>query len=154
MSRLSSQPGTPEKYKSHMMSDNTSGLTKYEEITPLNEGHGVFLVRDKETGRICVKKIQQTYNMDVYKRVYSSKIKGIPEIYEMSENDGLLTIIEEYISGDTVEGILKRKGAFSEEAVKDIAVKLCDILDSLHSLCPPVVHRDIKPSNCVKGCVP
>lgn len=122
-------------------------MGKYREIDRLNETHGVFLVRNEETGRICVKKIQKTYNSDVYKRIKASNLKGIPKIYEMYEQDGILTLIEEFVSGETLEAILKRDGAFSEERVRDITVKLCNILSSLHSMLPSVIHRDIKPSN-------
>ena len=122
-------------------------MEKYRQIDQLNEAHGVFLVRDEETGRICVKKILKTYNADVYNRLKTSKIKGIPEIYEMYEKEGILTIIEEFVSGETIEAILKRDGAFSEERVREIMVRLCSILSSLHSMLPPVIHRDIKPSN-------
>ena len=122
-------------------------MGEYREIDQLNEAHGVFLVRDEESGRICVKKIQKTYNADVYKRLKASKIKGIPEIYEMYEQDRILTLIEEFVSGETLEAILKREGAFSEERVRDITIRLCTVLSNLHSMNPPVIHRDIKPSN-------
>ena len=55
-----------------MISENITELSKYEEITPVNERHGVFLVRNKDTGQIFVKKIQKTYNKDVYERVCAS----------------------------------------------------------------------------------
>lgn len=120
---------------------------QYQIIAPLNEKHGVFLVRDESADLMCVKKILKTYNLDVYERLRSSNIKGLPEIHHMEENDGELTVIEDYISGETVESILKNKGAIPEDQVRDMAVKLCDILMDLHSLKPPVIHRDIKPSN-------
>lgn len=123
-------------------------ITKsYKDITPLNEKHGVFLVRDEEAGRMCVKKILRTYNVEVYERLQTSRIKGIPEIYRMQEDAGELTIYEEYISGETVDSMLKNKGAMPDNMVRDIAVKLCDILSRLHEMDPPVIHRDIKPSN-------
>ena len=65
----------------------------YKDVSPLNEKHGVFLVRDEEAGRMCVKKILKTYNVDVYERLQTSRVKGIPEIYQMQENDGELTRI-------------------------------------------------------------
>ncbi len=120
---------------------------QYQIIVPLNEKHGVFLARDEASDRMCVKKILKTYNADVYERLRSSNIKGLPEIYHMEENNDELTVIEEYISGETVDSILKKKGAIPVDQVRQIAMKLCDILISLHSLTPPVIHRDIKPSN-------
>ena len=121
--------------------------TRYTDIASLNEKHGVFLVRDESSGRMYVKKILKTYNLEVYERLRNAKIKGLPEIFHMDENDGELIVIEQYISGETVDSILKNRGAIPEDQVRDIAVKLCDILTDLHSMDPPVIHRDIKPSN-------
>ena len=121
--------------------------TQYTNIAPLNEKHGVFLVRDEFANRMCVKKNLKTYNADVYKRIKEARTTGLPEIYHMQEDDGELTVYEEYISGETVDSMLKNKGAMSEEQVRDISLKLCDILIELHSMAPPVIHRDIKPSN-------
>ena len=106
--------------------DNESTRTRYNAghsrkdsqftrpLAPLNEKHGVFLVRDEEAGRMCVKKILKTYNEDVYERLQTSRIKGIPEIYHMQEDAGELTIYEEYISSETVDSMLKNKGAMPD----------------------------------------
>ena len=126
---------------------DTQKNSQFTDIAPLNEKHGVFLVRDEEAGRMCVKKILKTYNMDVYERLQTSRVKGIPEIYHMQEDAVELTIYEEYISGETVDSMLKNKGAMPDSKVRDIAEKLCDILSRLHEMDPPVIHRDIKPSN-------
>lgn len=66
---------------------------RYRDIAPLNEKHGVFLVRSGSSDRMCVKKILKTYNLEVYERLGNANIKGLPEI-----------------------------------EIRDIAVKLCDIL--------------------------
>ncbi len=122
---------------------------RYKTIAPLNEKHRVFLAHDEALDCMCVKKILKTYNADVYKRVQAAKIKGLPEIYRLTEKDGELTVIEEYIDGETIASLLEREGVFPEDKVRDIALKLCDILNDLHSMEPPVIHRDIKPSNVI-----
>ena len=91
--------------------NNNQKSSQYAEIAPLNEKHGVFLVRDESSDRMCVKKILKTYNLEVYEQLKSAKINGLPEIYHMEENNGELTVMEEYISGETVDSILKNKGA-------------------------------------------
>ena len=121
----------------------------YKEIGALNREHGVFLVRDERTGAVRVKKEQQTFNSDVYRRIKASDIKGIPRIYAMHEEDGLLTLIEEYIPGETLENMLKNYGAMKADDVQRIASKICDILTTLHEMIPPIIHRDIKPSNII-----
>lgn len=123
--------------------------SRYTYLAPINEEHEVYLVRNEDTGIICVKKTLRTYNMDVYKRVSGANIRGIPKIYEMSEKDDVLTVIEEYIPGRTVYDMINSAGSIPEDTVRDIAVKLCDILIALHRLNPPVIHRDIKPSNVI-----
>ncbi|MCR5746181.1 MAG: serine/threonine protein kinase [Lachnospiraceae bacterium] len=122
-------------------------LSDYEELTPVNESHGVFLVRDRSTGRLFIKKIMERYNKDVYQRVKRESIKGIPKIYEISEEDSRLTLIEEYINGDDLETIINKEGSLSDDKVKTVISSLCDILSALHDMVPPVIHRDIKPSN-------
>ena len=46
-----------------------------------------------------------------------------------------------------MQEVIEKKGTFSEDEIKDIALQLCSILDTLHHLSPAVLHRDIKPSN-------
>lgn len=39
--------------------------------------------------------------------------------------------------------------SFSKEQVKDIMHQLCECLDALHKLNPPIIYRDIKPENII-----
>ncbi len=124
-----------------------SEIAYYEEITPINEEHGVFLVHHSETGKTGVKKVMERYDLEVYLKVKKARIEGIPRIYAMEEDEGKLTLIEEYIEGENLESIINKKGALADEDISHITMELCDILIKLHSLSPPVIHRDIKPSN-------
>ena len=124
-------------------------ISYYKEIAALNKEYGVFLVQHNGTGRICVKKILKTYNLDVYHRIRSAGVPGLPRIFHMDEEGGTLTLIEEYISGDTLRDIIKRNGAFSDRQIFSIMLRLCSILEAIHGIEPPVIHRDIKPSNII-----
>ena len=124
-------------------------LSYYQEISAINREHGVFLVRHIETGKICVKKVMHVFRAEVYSQLQMHPVAGTPRIYERIEDDGTLTIIEEFISGDSLETILASKGTLPYAEVLRIAIALCDILSELHSLRPPVIHRDIKPSNII-----
>lgn len=62
----------------------------------------------------------------------------------IQESDNHLILIEEYIEGKTLD-----QQSFSKEQVKDIMHQLCECLDSLHKLNPPIIHRDIKPENII-----
>ena len=124
-------------------------LSFYETVHTLNEAHQIYIVSHRETGRIYVKKVLNIYNADIYFFLKEHPLPGIPKIYEVVENDNSLTIIEEYISGNTLEYMLETSGAFSEQFVINVVAQLCDILEELHTITPPIVHRDIKPSNII-----
>ena len=124
-------------------------VSYYEEIAAINEDHGILLVRHSLSGEIRVKKLLHVYNLQVYKELKAHPVPGTPHIYEFYEENGILTLIEDYISGDTLEDIIERTGGFTVAETAAIGQKLCGILHGLHALTPPVIHRDIKPSNVI-----
>lgn len=122
-------------------------ISYYKDIAVLNEEHHVYLVQHINTAQIFVKKILSVYDINVYRRIYQNPISGIPKIFELYEENGELTLIEEYIPGKTLQQVIDAGGSISQEKTAEYALKICDILKSLHSSNPPIVHRDIKPSN-------
>ena len=56
-------------------------------------------------------------------------------------------LVMDFIEGDDLKEVLSSKGTFSEKEVITIGTAICDALNYLHNLKPPVVHRDIKPGN-------
>ncbi|MCM1058594.1 MAG: serine/threonine protein kinase [Firmicutes bacterium] len=73
----------------------------------------------------------------------------MPHIYEVFEVEDQLVIIEEYITGNTLEELLNENYPFTPELVTSILLQLCDTLQAMHNCLPPIVHRDIKPSNVI-----
>ena len=131
------------------MFDSKLPISYYKEIGILSSAHGLYIVQNIETGKVYLKKQMSVYNMNVYEQLFKHPIKNIPRIYAMYENSSALTVIEEYISGDTLQEILDIHGPLCEtEAVRYI-IQLCDILSELHSQKPPIIHRDLKPSNII-----
>ncbi|MCR5590490.1 MAG: serine/threonine protein kinase [Lachnospiraceae bacterium] len=129
------------------MFDSKVPISCYRQIADLNSEHGISIVQHIETGRIYLKKIMQVYNLSVFEYLYFHPVKNIPRIYAMLEENGTLTVIEEYISGDTLQDIINICGHLSPADVVRYATSLCDILSALHSGEKIVIHRDIKPSN-------
>ena len=141
----------------------------YDMIAPINESHQVYLVRHQESGRLFVKKILSVYSADIYRKIRRHPVAGIPVIAASCEEDGRLIVIEEFISGNTLSDLIeltRRSGAAPSGSPESTCpssvipnepltipkigrymIKLCEILERLHSLDPPVIHRDIKPSN-------
>ena len=124
-------------------------VSYYKEISELNKEHGVFIVRHRETGKICVKKILSVYNPAVYAVLFEHPVSHIPRIYALHEEDSRLTVIEEYISGDSLSDVLEIYGPFSAADAAACGWMLCGILSDLHAFKPPIIHRDIKPSNVI-----
>lgn len=122
-------------------------ISYYQQVAVINEDHHVSLVQHLENRKFFVKKILTVYSIDVYRRLKENPLPGLPRIFELYEEDGHLTVIEEYISGDTLEELLLAKHSFPEDVAVHYILQLIDILSSLHNLTPPVIHRDIKPSN-------
>ena len=65
------------------------------------------------------------------------------------DRDGIL-LIQDYIEGDTLQQILDERGAQSEKMVAEWGIQLCDILNYMHGLSPPVLYLDLKPSNIIR----
>ncbi len=131
------------------MFDNELPVSYYEEISALHKEHGVFVVRHRETGKICVKKVLSVYNPEVYAALFEHPILHTPRIYALYEEPKRLTVIEEYIPGDSLRDILDIRGYLPERDAALCALMLCRILTDLHSFRPPIIHRDIKPSNVI-----
>ena len=135
-----------------MNSSDRLSVSSYKTVAPINEQHGVYLVRHQETGSLFVKKILSIYSAGIYRKLLQHPVAGIPRIIALSEENGKLTVIEEFISGSTLSDkiALCRSSSLCPLTVREIGrymIGLCEILEQLHSLDPPVIHRDIKPSN-------
>ncbi len=121
-------------------------LSYYKTIAVLNEAHQVFLVQHRQTDQICVKKVLSIYNPEIFRFLREHPIPGTPGILALWEEDGMLTVLEEYISGITLEERM-RNAPLTPEEVLSYFSELCDIAERLHQCKPPIIPRDIKPSN-------
>ena len=124
-------------------------LSYYKDVAEINSDHGVSLVQHRDTKLFYVKKILDVFDIDVYIRLKEKPLKGIPQIHELFRLDEKLLVIEEYIPGDNLEQLLQSKGSFTEDEALEIILELCDIVEGLHSMNPPIIHRDIKPGNVI-----
>lgn len=123
-------------------------MSYYKTIAVINEPHNIFLVQHQESGKIYVKKILDVYNKQVYQYLYRSKIPGVPQIIELYESDNQLTVIEEFVSGFSLQEKIAMHD-ISAASITHYMCELCEILDRLHSAKPSIIHRDIKPSNII-----
>ncbi len=124
-------------------------LSYYKPVADINSDHSIRLVQHTETKKFYVEKHTAVYNLDVYRSLMADPVPNTPAIFELAEDDSGLTVIEEYLAGDTLQEILDNKGVFTEKEVIDLLLQLCPIVSSLHHRNPPIIHRDIKPSNLI-----
>lgn len=124
-------------------------LSYYEEIASLSKEHHIHIVQHRQTKQIFVKKQVQIYDLAVYEYLKASPIAYIPRIYELIPTEDSMILIEEYISGNTLEQTIETFGPMDEASVLRYGIQLCQILQKLHSHTPPVIHRDLKPSNLI-----
>jgi eukaryotic-like serine/threonine-protein kinase len=71
---------------------------------------------------------------------------NIVQVYDVGETpEGVPYLVMEYVSGPTLEKILRERGALPEREAVDIAAQVAAALAEAHRR--GVVHRDIKPLN-------
>ena len=76
------------------------------------------------------------------------KHPGLPDISDYFTENGRAYIVMEIVPGENMEKhIEKRKLPLAEDEILELSLKICDILEYLHTKDPPVVFRDLKPSN-------
>lgn len=108
-----------------------------------NEKSEIVLLEHK-TSHTRVIKRTFSGNAVVYKALLNHKIKNIPQIIDVIENDDKVTVFEEYIDGMTLSELLQEE-LYNGKSVKKLISELCDVLAILHG--HRIIHRDIKPEN-------
>lgn len=118
----------------------------YEVVNNLNDH--VSVVQNKlDKKNYILKNSISVYDIEIYKRLQDADIEGIPRIYELVKTEEGISIVEEYISGKTLDDSVRI--FVDEKSVIEFIYKLCSILERIHSLNPPIIHRDIKPQNII-----
>ena len=71
----------------------------------------------------------------------------INKVHRFIETNGTAYLVLEYIEGDMLSDLLKRKGRFNGVGLRRMLDELLDGLDAVHSA--GYIHRDIKPANII-----
>lgn len=117
----------------------------YTEVYHFGNGER-SLVLDEVSGRVLFQKRLRFFNEDVYRYLMAHPNPHIPRIRSLWHEGDALVVVEELISGDTLEYLLANRN-LSDEEKRDIILQICDGLTFLHSADPKIIHRDLKPSN-------
>ncbi|MBX9694516.1 MAG: serine/threonine protein kinase [Cyanobacteria bacterium] len=73
----------------------------------------------------------------------------IVDFLELFIEDHRAYLVLEKVEGRTLEELVEAEGKQPEKYVISLAMKMCEILDYLHSMEPPIVHRDFTPDNLI-----
>ena len=123
-------------------------ISYYNTIATINSVHKIYLVQHRETGKIYIKKILDVYNPHIYEYLMEHPITGIPKLYNVYEENEQLILVEDFISGVSLREMIDER-TLTLDLIVRFMEELCDILEKLHALKPPIIHRDIKPSNII-----
>jgi tRNA A-37 threonylcarbamoyl transferase component Bud32 len=72
---------------------------------------------------------------------------SVVKLIEYFVEDHRAYLVLEYIDGFSLREIVRRDGPLSEEATRDLALQMCDMLALLHDRA--IVHRDFTPDNLI-----
>lgn len=138
------------------MSSNPSQLGRFEILRPLGQGGmgQVFLARDPSIGReVALKTISSEVVQTPKARerfLNEAKAAGalshpnLITVHEFGEDHGTLFLVMEYLEGEDLSALLRRR-ALSPTQALDLMAQVCDGLAYAHA--KGVLHRDVKPSN-------
>ena len=70
---------------------------------------------------------------------------NVVEMYDVGKDDDNYFIVMEYIDGQTLKNLIKKRGALTLPEVIDIMMQLTSAIECAHD--KYIIHRDIKPQN-------
>ncbi len=122
-------------------------LTSFIENDNVDGRSDIIKVIDS-TGKKYIKKYLTIYDISIYEYLKENPVEHMPRIIYLAKGSNCLIVLEEYIEGTSLNDLISEEKINEADAVA-ITVKLCKILDTLHSLPDPIIHRDVKPSNVI-----
>ncbi|MEM8503313.1 MAG: serine/threonine-protein kinase [Cyanobacteria bacterium P01_D01_bin.1] len=72
----------------------------------------------------------------------------LPRLLDYFEMANEFYLVQEYVSGSTLQKEVKRYGPFTEVSVKQFLKEILPVIQYIHS--HQIIHRDIKPANLIR----
>jgi tetratricopeptide (TPR) repeat protein/predicted Ser/Thr protein kinase len=130
---------------------------RYEIVRLLGQGGmgAVYHARDRELEREVALKVirsDMAANPEILRRFKQELIlarqithKNVIRIFDLGQADGIKFITMEYIAGEDLQGLLRRKKKLEPAEAATIMAQVCRALEAAHA--EGVIHRDLKPQN-------
>src|SRR6266436_3919774 len=130
---------------------------RYEIIHLLGQGGtgAVYKARDRELDRQVALKViraDMAANPEILKRFKQEIIlarqithRNVVRIFDLGQADGIKFITMEYIEGEDLQRVLRRKKKLEHGEAANIMAQVCRALEAAHA--EGVIHRDLKPQN-------
>jgi len=137
----------------------TTFAERYEVLEELGKGGmgEVYRVKDKKLDEEIALKVLKTEiaadkgMIERFKNElkFARKIahRNVCKMYDLNEEEGMPYITMEYVKGEDLKSLIRKKEKLTEGEVITIAKQVCEGLAEAHGL--GVVHRDLKPQNII-----
>lgn len=146
-----------EKYKNTYVEEELpQQLTeKYRIVSCLkhNDNKQIYLIKDITSGTEYILKCANGVYLPQLRKEYkilgkAGEVIRCPKPVSYIEADDTGYLIKEYIKGDTIKELVEKE-CFSEAGAFEAVGMICESLEKLHLLEPPIIMRDIKPENLI-----
>lgn len=105
----------------------------------------VFKAQDRTNGSFVIVRVVYHTNPNSFSFLRTIQSPHLARVIDLFASGSDTVIVEEYLSGQTLQQLLDAHFVFPEYMVIDILRQLCEALEPIHNC--GIVHRDIKPSN-------
>jgi len=131
--------------------------SRYEIVRLLGQGGmgAVYQAHDRELERqVAIKVIRSDMaaNPEILRRFKQELIlarqvthKNVIRIFDLGQAEGIKFITMEYIEGENLQSVLRRKKKLEPREAANILAQVCRALEAAHA--EGVLHRDLKPQN-------